>query len=1044
VSELSETQAIHRYGAFLSYSHAVDGKLAPAIQNGLHRFAAPLLQLRATRVFRDKASLSANPGLWSAIKEALAQSEYFILLASPEAARSEWVGREIDYWCRHKPIDQMLLVVTDGEIAWEDSAADFDWNKTTALPDRLSKMFKEEPRWLDLRWARTDTDVSLNNLRFRDCVADLSSPLRGQPKDELIGEDVRQNRRTRLLVRSAIGSLATLLLLVSIAAFTVFQQRQEVKTQRDQALRNESLALSNLSRQRTEKGDRKQGIHFALEALPADMNAPNRPYVPDAEAALYTAVTTMDVARRVAALEGHEDNVTNAAFSPDGRSIVTSSYDGTARIWDARTGSQIQVLRGHEGALWHAEFSPNGVQVLTTSTDKTARIWEVESGKELAILQGHQDAVLDAAFGPAGYRVVTASVDATARLWDAGTGEQLDIFIGHEEAICCIDFSPDGKSVVTASNWDGTARLWDIETGEAVAVFTDLPRRMSIPAENSVLAAFSPDGRTIITSATDNTVRLWKAKDGTPTFPQAQMILKGHVGLVNHAAFSSDGRLIITGSADNTARVWEIRNGTELSVLRMPGLLSGEFQTGVHTVAFAPYRANVITAGGSGARLWDGITGESLALLREDHLSSRPSDFAAFSSDGHRVITLSVGHHFPPTIWEIGARSEMHVLKHGPAGLHVYRLAVDPEGKYIATVSYDGSIALWSADTGIHITNLNIEENRIAHMAFSPDGKRLLTVFYHGSTKLWEVPNGRPLTLIKGHNDAVLYATFSSDGRRIATASKDGTARLWTSNGAEITVLQGHEGAVNWAEFSPDGARVVTASDDGTARVWDVASGREITVLTGHTGPVWIARFDPTGKHIATAGVRDDCHGDCGNTIQNPSLWDAGTGELLTELRGHTGTVRHLAFSPDGSNLITGQFGGTVRMWQISDGSLLRTFDRQCMGTLGDLKLATFSLDGHRVITVTGNGRVNLWDGETGTRLTTLHSYPVTRTLPECYFQVPEPSPLAKVAAISHNNRILAVAGDNGTVRVLRLFPTTQDLIDHALEQAVSNVPDGY
>src|SRR4051812_40280958 len=90
--------------AFLSYSHAADGKLAPALQSGLHGFARPWFRLRALRVFRDEASLSANPGLWSSIVQALGSTQFFILLASPEAARSPWVGRETSYWVQHKSL----------------------------------------------------------------------------------------------------------------------------------------------------------------------------------------------------------------------------------------------------------------------------------------------------------------------------------------------------------------------------------------------------------------------------------------------------------------------------------------------------------------------------------------------------------------------------------------------------------------------------------------------------------------------------------------------------------------------------------------------------------------------------------------------------------------------------------------------------------------------------------------------------------------------------------------------------------------------------
>src|ERR1700686_3822680 len=99
------------YDAFISYSHAVDGRLAPALQRGLQRLARPWRRPRALRVFRDDANLSVNPHLWESIQEALDESEYFVLLASPDAAASRWVNREIEHWTANKPADRLLPVL---------------------------------------------------------------------------------------------------------------------------------------------------------------------------------------------------------------------------------------------------------------------------------------------------------------------------------------------------------------------------------------------------------------------------------------------------------------------------------------------------------------------------------------------------------------------------------------------------------------------------------------------------------------------------------------------------------------------------------------------------------------------------------------------------------------------------------------------------------------------------------------------------------------------------------------------------------------------
>ena len=125
------------YKAFVSYSHAADGKLAPTLQAALERFAKPWNQMRAMRVFVDKASLSANPGLWSTIEAALDESEYFLLLASPSSAQSLWVQKEVEHWAQLGRARQLLIALTEGDIVWAQGDGDFDWNQSTALPRAL-------------------------------------------------------------------------------------------------------------------------------------------------------------------------------------------------------------------------------------------------------------------------------------------------------------------------------------------------------------------------------------------------------------------------------------------------------------------------------------------------------------------------------------------------------------------------------------------------------------------------------------------------------------------------------------------------------------------------------------------------------------------------------------------------------------------------------------------------------------------------------------------------------------------------------------------
>jgi len=159
-------------------------------------------------------------------------------------------------------------------------------------------------------------------------------------------------------------------------------------------------------------------------------------------------------------LKGHSGFVWSAAFSPDGRRVVTASDDETARVWDAETGKELLTLiKGHRGSVWSAAFSPDGRRVVTVPWDGTARIWDAETGNEILTLKRHSGWVLSAAFSPDGRRVVTASRDKSAKIWDAEAGQELLTLKGHSASVFSAAFSPDGRRVVTASQ-DCTARIW--------------------------------------------------------------------------------------------------------------------------------------------------------------------------------------------------------------------------------------------------------------------------------------------------------------------------------------------------------------------------------------------------------------------------------------------------------------------------------------------------------------------------------------------------------------------------------------------------------
>ncbi len=214
-----------QFDAFVSYSHAFDGRLASALQQGLERLLCKWYQRRTFRIFRDRTNLAVHPDAWGAIQANLSQSRWFIFMASPSSARSYWCGEEINWWRQHSSTENIVLVVTDGEVFWDRMVGDFDWSRSTALHPSLKGIFKAEPLWLDMRWVLNESRLSSHHTRFRDALVTVAAALLGVPKDAIDDHATNALRRNR---RWAAGAAFVLLL----ATLWSMAERYRVETER--------------------------------------------------------------------------------------------------------------------------------------------------------------------------------------------------------------------------------------------------------------------------------------------------------------------------------------------------------------------------------------------------------------------------------------------------------------------------------------------------------------------------------------------------------------------------------------------------------------------------------------------------------------------------------------------------------------------------------------------------------------------------------------------------------------------------------------------
>ena len=249
-----------QYDAFISYSHAKDKPIASALQSVIQRLGKPWYRRRALRVFRDDTSLSATPSLWPSIESALGNSRYLVLLASPEAAASPWVNKEVAYWLDHKSADTLLIALTEGVLVWDNTLGDFAWREGMPLPPVLTGRFATEPKWVDLNGLRDSADA--RNAKFIEAGADFAAAIHGVPKEDLLSQEVRQQRRALTLAWSAAGTLAVLIALAGWQWWEAEGAKRTAQRQRDRAVVAEQTATEqkDIAQQQRDRAETNFGI----------------------------------------------------------------------------------------------------------------------------------------------------------------------------------------------------------------------------------------------------------------------------------------------------------------------------------------------------------------------------------------------------------------------------------------------------------------------------------------------------------------------------------------------------------------------------------------------------------------------------------------------------------------------------------------------------------------------------------------------------------------------------------------------------------------
>ena len=407
-----------------------------------------------------------------------------------------------------------------------------------------------------------------------------------------------------------------------------------------------------------------------------------------------------------------------------------------------------------------------------------------------------------------------------------------------------------------------------------------------------------------------------------------------------------------------------------------------------------------------------------------------PVDAIALAPGGKQFVTG--GWNGSATIWDLQSGRQIKQLNHD--GLYIYSVDWSADGKWIATGSNDsvnGYVQVWNAETGERVGQKfgnNTDEatshtDAVLSVHFSKageDGQKLLTTSYDNTARLWDVATGQQDRRFLGHNWWVWDAQFSPDEKKIVTVSQDGTAIVWdTATGEPGSPFTGHDGPVYSAAFSSTGDAVVTGGYDKRVLVWRPSDVRpydfkrlksnsggvipppKFRSLDGHNGPVRAVAFSQNGSRIVS-GSQD-------NTIR---LWDSEGGQLLKSFRGHDGAVRTVTFAESDQVILSGSHDNSIRKWNISEYEEIRVLQGQVLeGHVDAILSAGFSPDGERIVTASRDRTARTWEAATGQPLKVFaegHSF------------------LASSAAFFPGGKRLATGAVDNTVRIWDVDSGTQ------------------
>ncbi len=956
------------------------------------------------------------------IYRGIEEADVFLFLISSDSVRSEMCNKEIAHALKNnKRI--IPIVIRDTEIKTVPLAISklnwifcrYDIDKPDSTTDNFSgaieeirKTIRTDYGWLKnhtklqlkaLDWERRKDDSRL--LRGKELIeAEQQLAIAGNEKDPQPTDlqrsyvlasrkdDIR--RRRQITIGLTIGFIAvSVFCVIAVAAsfIAVGQRNQAVSKENARATAQANAEIqANIALARqlaaqaqlilNKKEDANSPLIASLLAIESIQRYPNA----EADETLRNGINLLAPTYKNI-FTSHADAISNIVFSPDGKLVASSDFDGFIKMWDVNNGEEIASIKlngrvttmkfsldgkslfigsnngditsldtrngsstmfdNHGQGFVELDISPDGNLLIAGGVDGFIRIWNIQT-KALVFDLNQGSVIKDLKFSPDGTSIISSGEDNVIKVWDAITGKEKYHRPTNFFGAFSINISPDGKQAVSGS--DKGVEIWDMSSGETIRTLTD----SNFSADDT--GFFSPNGKLIATYRSYNNghVFIWDSESGK----QISTITLDFY--ISDMAFSYDNKYMITGSEDGSTRLWEIESGREVSRMLQQGR--------IYSIELSP-KGDVFASAGVDKiiHFWafpyfNNPSTQSDNKVKENFiLDTNGKWIASWGQNESKIEMLQI--------------STNAIVSSIANATPIVTADISPDGKYVVSLGEDSVVCVWEIVSARKVI-CRPRAEQVSALKFSHNSNWIASE--EGKTiKIWEVKTGNEIANLST-NFVISTFVFASNDQLIAIgAGGDYKIDIWNVlNQQNIAELQ-HDPSVKIDDliFSKDGKWLISSSIDSTARVWNLETKQEVSRITydpqeyTNMYEVLKTRISPDEKKllsvntVAIFNINNDAVTARESTIR---IWDLLSGQEINRVI-HNSWVNDIIWSPDGNYVFSGGWDGVVRMWKVDSGNEVGRITHGA-----PIKSLAYTPDGSQVISVSSDGgyEVSYWKPE--------------------------------------------------------------------------------